>query len=205
MSPESTQPDAAPKRRAAGSPSPAWSACWSWSSSSAAASGAATPARRSSRNGPTRRPSRRSASSPPATRRQQVVARPAGPARGLFARADLCPRQRLPEGLARRYRHAGEGGPAPGRDRGARPRPAAAAGQGRRWPAPRRPRRWPTVTAQRWQQLGGANTRVAPDRRREDRRPHRQAGADQGRAGRRRSPGGARRLQAHRWRRSTAS
>ena len=62
--------------------------------------------------------------------RQQVVARPAGPARGLYPGADLCPRRRLPEGLARRYRRAGEGGPAPGRDRGARSRPAAPAGQG---------------------------------------------------------------------------
>ena len=58
------------------------------------------------------------------------VARPAGPARSLCAGADLCPRQRLPEGLVRRYRRAGESRPAAGRDRGARPRPAAPAGQG---------------------------------------------------------------------------
>src|SRR5450756_3243458 len=65
-----------------------------------------------------------------AARRQgsQRHHRPAGPAGGLLPRADLRPRQRLPEGLERRYRRQGQGGPGDRRDRGAGPRPAAAAG-----------------------------------------------------------------------------
>ena len=88
---------------------------------------------------------------------QQVLARPAGPARGLFAGADLCPRQRLPEGLVRRHRRAGEGGPAPRRDRGARPRPAAAAGQGGARLGAGGARPWPRSPRTRWQTLGGSN------------------------------------------------
>ena len=45
----------------------------------------------------------------PDDRGRRTTHRPAGPARGLFAGADLCARQRLPEGLEGRYRHAGEG------------------------------------------------------------------------------------------------
>ena len=127
--------------------------------------------------------------------RQPVVARSAGPARGLYQGADLCPRRRLPEGVARRYRRAGESGPAPGRDRGARSRPAAPAGQSiaRQRPGGRGAGDGDgrTLAAARRRQH-----RVAPDRRREDRRSHRQAGADQGRAGGCRSAGGALRLQA---------
>ena len=63
--------------------------------------------------------------------RAQPHHRSAGPAGSLFARADLCARQRLSEELERRYRRAGQGRPGDRRDRGARPRPAIAAGQGR--------------------------------------------------------------------------
>ena len=128
-------------------------------------------------------------------RRQQVLARPAGPPRSLCPCADLRPRQRLPEGLVRRYRRTGEGGPAARRDRGARPRPAAAAGQGGagQRPGGRDAGRGDGATladAGRDQHGGQA------DRRREDRRPHGQAGADQGGQGQCRSARSARRLQA---------
>ena len=65
--------------------------------------------------------------------------RSAGPAGGLFARADLRARQRLPEELERRHRRAGQGRAGDRRNRGAGPRPAIAAGARRsRQPAGQR-------------------------------------------------------------------
>ena len=53
---------------------------------------------------------------------------PARPVGGQSARADLCAGQRLREGLEGRHRRRGQGRTDARRDRGARPRPAVAAG-----------------------------------------------------------------------------
>ena len=79
-----------------------------------------------------------------------------GPARGLFAGADLCPRQRLPEGLVCRHRMPVKAGQllaeieAPDVDQQLlQAKAALASAQAAETLA--------TVTAQRWQTLGGSN------------------------------------------------
>ena len=104
---------------------------------------ASGPARMSERQaqGMDRQPgrSRRSPSRFPNAKALSPTHRSAGPAGGLFARADLRARQRLSEKLERRHRRPGQGRPADRRDRGAGPRPAIAAGAGRsRQPAGQR-------------------------------------------------------------------
>ncbi len=85
--------------------------------------------------------------------RQAHDARSAGPARGLFAGADLCARQRLSQGVEGRHRHAGQGRAAARRDRRARPRPADHAGPGRCRQRAGQCRRSPTRRWQRGQSL----------------------------------------------------
>ena len=63
--------------------------------------------------------------------RPKVDIRSAGPARGLYAGADLCARQRLSEGLEGRHRHAGQSRRSSRRNRRARSRSADHAGRSR--------------------------------------------------------------------------
>ena len=87
----------------------------------------------------------------PDDRGRRSTDRPAGAAGGLFAGAALRARQRLPEGMEGRHRHAGEGRAAARRDRGARPRPADHAGRSRPARARRPTSRLPRQTLQRGQ------------------------------------------------------
>ena len=115
-----------------------------------------------------------------------------------IARAPLFARvSGYPEGLERRHRHAGEGGPAAGRDRGARSRPAAAAGAGRLSPARRPTPRWPRSPPSATRRCG-ANARVAAGRGREGGRPRRQGRWSSAAQANVERLQGAVRLQAHR-------
>ena len=67
----------------------------------------------------------------PDTRGQENDARASGPAGGLYPGADLCPRQRLSEGVEGRHRHPGQGRRTARRNRRAGPRSADHAGRSR--------------------------------------------------------------------------
>ena len=120
--------------------------------------------------------------------------RPAGPAGGLFPRADLCARQRLSEKLERRYRRQGQSRPGDRRDRGAGPRPAIAAGP-RRSRQPAVERETVGSDADAAQDAGRFELRFDAGNRRAHRRPRQQEGRGQFRPGQCRAAGGARRLQ----------
>ena len=131
-----------------------------------------------------------------AARRQgsQRHHRPAGPAGGLLPRADLCARQRLPEKLERRYRRQGQGRPGDRRNRGAGPRPAAAAGA-RRSRQPGGQRETVRSHADPPQIADRLEFRFDAGNRRALRRPLQQEGRGQFRPGQCRAAGGAGRLQ----------
>ena len=109
---------------------------------------------------------------------QSDHARPAGPARGLSSRADLRARQRLSEELERRYRRAGQGRAGDRRDRGARPRPAVAAGQSRSC-QPAGQRETLGSDAEPPQIAGRLELRLGAGNRRAHRRPLQQEGRGQ--------------------------
>ena len=196
MSPEiSAQPTGAEATRPGARASRAWPAWRSWSSSWRAGVGTAMPARRSSRNGPTRRRCRRSASCTPASSANQSSLDLPGRLEA-YTRAPIYARV---GGFLKAW-HVDIGAPvkagqllaeieAPDLDQQLlQAKATLASAQASRGAGDRH---GGALAAARRRQH-----RVAPDRRREDRRPHRQAGADQGRAGRGRSPGGALCLQA---------
>ena len=140
-----------------------------------------------------------------AARRQgsQRHHRSAGPAGGLLSRADLCARQRLPEKLERRHRRQGQGRPGDRRDRGAGPRPAAAAGA-RRSRQPAGQREIVRSHADPPQIADRLEFRLDAGNRRAHRRPLQQEGRGQFRPGQCRAAGGAGRLQERSPCRSTA-
>ncbi len=131
-----------------------------------------------------------------AARRQgaQRHHRSAGPAGGLLPRADLCPRQRLPEELERRHRRQGQGRAGDRRNRGAGPRPAAVAGA-RRSRQPGGQRETVRSNADPPQIADRLEFRVDAGNRRALRRPLQQEGRGQFRPGQCRTAGGAGRLQ----------
>ena len=134
--------------------------------------------------------SRRAAQRPGA----QSDHRSAGPAGSLFARADLCARQRLSQELERRYRRQGQGRRRDRRDRGAGSRPAITAGEGR----PHQPaieRATVGGDAEPAQDAARLQLRLDAGNRRAHRRPHQQEGRRQFRPGQCRTAGSAGRLQ----------
>ena len=90
--------------------------------------------------------------------------------RPIRARRSMRASAAILKALVRRYRRAGEGGPAARRDRDARSRPATAAGQGRTGLRAGNAEALATATAKRWQALLD-RLGVAPGGRREARRP----------------------------------
>ena len=126
--------------------------------------------------------------------RAQSDHRSAGPAGGLFARADLCARQRLSQELECRHRRQGQGRRCDRRDRGAGSRPAIAAGEGRsRQPAVERAIVGSNADAA--QDAARLELRLDAGNRRAHRGPQQQEGRRQIRPGQCRTAGSTRRLQ----------
>ncbi len=120
--------------------------------------------------------------------------RSAGPAGGLLPRADLCARQRLSEELERRYRRQGQGRAGDRRNRGAGPRPAAAAGA-RRSRQPAGQRETVRSHAEPPQNPDRVEFRLDAGNRRAHRRPLQQERGGQRQPGQCRAARGAGRLQ----------